>query len=408
MNNFQKILQTAIIILLIIIPSITFADITFTDNKWENEYDCATQNQVETWPPECNDMTYQTFQGFKFISLTDGSTNKWTQSTFNTDEYYLNSSDLDDPNTDPEVVGILGTIQDEDGTAGALLDGQSGWGNPDGQPSATLYVKQSIDPDGRDPNYIYTYKTRNTALLTDSITSILEAASNPLGTGKGMRFRIGDGNAIQSTPAKVTFSSPQPELWIRWYMRYEDGFKWNGQISSDKNLYIHTNPSVAQAIAEFRDTTYAVTSAGGGTSIPVQTEAGEGWNGIMGGDESDGLFHCYEIHLKMDTDTTDGIGQLWLDGILKDETITANWSWGIEAAKLGWGYINHTSNQATPDNRKAAYLDWDGMIIINSSSYTGFVKDAEGNDMIGPIGYTPTPTTSGTTRNGFGVGQWGR
>ena len=74
--------------------------------------------------------------------------------------------------------------------------------------------------------------------LGEQITS---DANYPNGAGgKGQRHWKGDGiDNVTSGGLSLAFQTPQKELWIRWYMRYEEGFKWsylsviNGYISTE-------------------------------------------------------------------------------------------------------------------------------------------------------------------------------
>ncbi|HDH53105.1 MAG TPA: hypothetical protein ENH24_01305, partial [Nitrospirae bacterium] len=65
---------------------------------------------------------------------------------------------------------------------------------------------------------------------TYEVEQITADANNPGGEGgKGQRHWEGDGTNNLSGGTKIEFTSSQPELWVRWYMRYEQGFKWNSQ-----------------------------------------------------------------------------------------------------------------------------------------------------------------------------------
>src|SRR3989304_8335453 len=79
---------------------------------------------------------------------------------------------------------------------------------------------------------------------------ITSAANYPGGGGvRGQRQWVGDGTNNNSGGIKITFNSPQPELWIRWYMRYELGFQWD-PLHYDKILYINPGP-IHAVIPEF-------------------------------------------------------------------------------------------------------------------------------------------------------------
>jgi hypothetical protein len=105
-----------------------------------------------------------------------------------------------------------------------------------------------------------------------------------------------------------------------------------------------------------------------------------GWQDIMGGTASDDLFHCYEVHLKMDTDSTNGVGQIWVDGKLRVSKTDVDWSGGDATSRQGWTWILIGSNQNAPSNGRCMYVDFDDIAISN----TGYV---------GPIGNIPSPPT---------------
>jgi len=86
-------------------------------------------------------------------------------------------------------------------------------------------------------------------MLGGRSTQAVSAANNSKGDG-GLGFRawVGDGVNIQSGDTRIDFPSPQKELWIRWYQRYQAGFSWSGGGPQyDKTLYLYTgyrDPSV--------------------------------------------------------------------------------------------------------------------------------------------------------------------
>src|SRR5438034_533807 len=69
---------------------------------------------------------------------------------------------------------------------------------------------------------------------------ITSAANNPSGGGgRGQRQWNCDGSNCNSGSTIVNFASPQRELYIRWYMRYQAGYTWSGGSPVyDKVFYI--------------------------------------------------------------------------------------------------------------------------------------------------------------------------
>lgn len=108
----------------------------------------------------------------------------------------------------------------------------------------------------------------------------------------------------------------------------------------------------------------------------------------MNGKYGDGKFHEYEVHIKMDTDSKNGIGQLWVDWVLVAENYNVDWSGGSESARAWWKYFDFENNQRYTDQMngpigdKLAYIDYDDMTIYNTVPPN---KDSNWNPFIGPI-----------------------
>ena len=186
------------------------------------------------------------------------------------------------------------------------------------------------------------------------------------GGGKGQRHYEGDGSNNNSGGTIVYFNGYHPEIWVRWYMKYSSGFAWDSGESNpllyDKILYFDVGTTYA-TIPEwhywgwFNFWTYQ----GGnhdGTSW--------GWTKAMGGQTSDGNWHCYEVHLNKNT----GVAQLWFDGVLKVNLASVDFGSGHP----GFKKVVFGSNQRYPDNCAGtccdtAYVDFDDIAISN----TGYI-----------------------------------
>jgi len=192
----------------------------------------------------------------------------------------------------------------------------------------------------------------------DQITA---EANHPVGGGgKGFRHWEGDGSNKGGGGIFFQFEAPQPEFWVRWYMRYEKGFKWKGGGPHyDKLLYIRS-PKHGSAIVALM---YANGIGIGNYHGPGKTFASRrgGWRDIMGGEASDGRWHCYEAHLKLDTDGTDGVIEIWVDGKKTFRHDGQNYK-GHVGCK-GWNSILIGSNQSAPANGRPMYQDWDDIAI---------------------------------------------
>ena len=213
--------------------------------------------------------------------------------------------------------------------------------------------------------------------LYEQITS---AANNPNGTGgKGQRHWVGDGTNSNSGGIAVEFSHPQKELWVRWYMRYEDGFSWD-PLQYDKILYFHSGST--SLIPEFVwGDQFALIAQS--TSDYYQARCYDcGWPRVYPSNISDGCWHFFEIHVGMDTNQLDGVAQFWLDGVLLINESDVDWSDGNLSSMEGWTNFGIGSNQNSPDNGRCMAVDFDDVVVYNQTPPN---LDAFGNAFIGPV-----------------------
>ncbi|MBI5643652.1 MAG: heparin lyase I family protein [Deltaproteobacteria bacterium] len=208
----------------------------------------------------------------------------------------------------------------------------------------------------------------------EQITSL---ANNPGGAGgKGQRHWKGDGSNNNSGGLSVSLTSAQKELWIRWYMRYEKGFKWS-PLTYDKILYIHTSSSGTDAIPEwYGSDSFNIYAQGGTGHVRCSTC---GWSTTMGGTVSDGLWHSYEVHIKMDTNGSNGVAEAWVD----DTKVLTNSAVNF-GTKSGWQSFLIGSNQYSPSNGKCMATDFDDIAVSNTGK-------------IGPVGGSTTLVPSPPT-----------
>jgi len=213
-------------------------------------------------------------------------------------------------------------------------------------------------------------------------------ADNPVGGGgKGFRhWEAADnpaGSHHNGGGLSVVFPSAQNELWVRWYSRHQSGFAWSGTIGYDKILYFFTGKPNCAVIAEYTyENRYSLIAQD--TSNYYQVFGYHGWVTVNGGSTGDGQFHCFELHLKMDTNQSDGIGQIWIDGDLVADNAHVDWSNGDATAKQGWTSFLIGSNQSDPVGDTPQYVDFDDMVVYNGTPPN---HDAQGKAFIGPIGW---------------------
>ena len=178
------------------------------------------------------------------------------------------------------------------------------------------------------------------------------------------------------------FSTRQPELWVRFYIRYEPGFTWDG-LAFNKLLYFfsHDSSSQYEAITGIDDNRMTIGLQGGSDSesVPVASKVG-GWDDWYKNGISSGKWYCIEVYLKMDNGNDNGIGRIWLDGILIAENKNVGWS---NLDHSGYKKFCFHPNNAYPDNNRVMYVDYDEMVVYRQTPPN---RDNSGNPMIGPIG----------------------
>ena len=197
---------------------------------------------------------------------------------------------------------------------------------------------------------------------------ITSAANNPGGPGgKGQRQWSGDGTNDNSGSTVVNFNAPQKELWIRWYMRYQAGFKWT-TLQYDKILYLD-NTTVPEFLGWDSVNVYTAPSGN------VASTTG-GWDTVMkngaidpatGHRTSDGQWHYYEVHLK--NNGSAGVAEFWVDGVR--HLSANNVSYGTD-----FNHVIIGENQNSPNNGGCSYVDFDD-IAISTTGYIGPIAGAK-------------------------------
>jgi len=377
-----------------LLPSVCFAGITFTDGKWETTFDCTEQSQADGIL-SCDDMVWGGNWTFIDYKLSDGSTNLWTQSRIAGEWYYIGPNVISTRAVKTVLVNSTLFVK---GTLGSLTTGQYGWGDNDSLGSNTIYVKQASDPDGQADDWIHSIQDHGSYVAGDYATQITSSANNIAGSGRGGRFWFGDGATANTGPFAIQFPTAQTELWIRFYSRYPSGHSW-GPIDTfqmQKMLIAYTAGTNLFAYFEFYEENQITIVAQATSNYYKVKSISGGWQDTMGGDVGDGEWHYYEIHLKMDTNQTDGIGEIWVDGDLKISVTDMDWSNGDANAKLGWTYIKLPENARYVLNHYVSYVDIDDIVIYNT---TPPGRDDDDNPFIGPIAEPTTGSTASGTGN---------
>lgn len=205
----------------------------------------------------------------------------------------------------------------------------------------------------------------------------------------------------------ITFAAEQrpSEFWIRFYQRYEAGFDFNQGPRGYKHAYffaINNDPHPVNSM--YKNIWWLVVLKYPHAGVQSSTKS---WVSMFR-TGSDGLFHSYEYHLKMDSapGAKDGVYEFWVDGInvssrsdigYRDSSNQNNDKWDHIWIPLNGGYWNGV----VAGTQHAGYIDYDD-IAIALPSYTGFCVDSASRPMIGQIGCSATtPPPAGYGRKKF-------
>jgi hypothetical protein len=227
------------------------------------------------------------------------------------------------------------------------------------------------------------------------------------GGGKGFGNAVGDDHNDQAASLYLEIE-PSQELWVRFYVRFPQGFKWRASRNGDPNwlkflrfrgpgLNI-TYGTKTDVMFTFHYEYLAFYSTGDGDTWGTR-QGPDSWGSLFPGKVADGRWIALEVHIKSGNP---GILEMWVDGVhrAKWDDIPVN-----SVSSYGIGGIQFKGNQAYPENGGDVFVSFDDIAVTNQ---TPAGRDALGNPMIGPLGWdiideTP-PTvssrvipTSGTT-----------
>ena len=242
--------------------------------------------------------------------------------------------------------------------------------------------------DGIEPVYA-------TTQTPDGHYCTMNATSNYSGGGGGKGFRYWarhNATNVNTGEQMIQFPSNLYELWIRWYMRYVSGYV--SGYAGQKMIYMLTaGPANNLCLGMFE----FLVPAGGSGPNQYWTNARE--SDVFPSGVSDESWHCYEVHYKGETtaNATDGYAELWIDGTYKG--LLTGYNFGI-ITKGGWYRFLMPSNNSGGEDSfgglpvsgtpAEGWIDFDDLAVA-TTAYTGFVQDAGGRKMIGPIGLGPNP-----------------
>lgn len=178
------------------------------------------------------------------------------------------------------------------------------------------------------------------------------------GGGKGQRHWIGDGTNNNSGGTRIIFNTPQEKFWIRWYMRWQEGFREFGQF---KVLYGITPGGSNGPVINFF-------YPGGGMSFEYLVSGNESCSNCGWGTDfyKSGVSDGSWVYVEAMIDIPDGRLKLWIGPnkrlVIDAFNVTFKES-AVESFVVG-------SNQKNVANGKSMYVDYDDF-VITTSGYIG-------------------------------------
>ena len=200
---------------------------------------------------------------------------------------------------------------------------------------------------------------------------IAPAANNTNGDGgNGQRHWLCDGKNSGSGGTFVSFNQGQSEVWVRWYMRFQEGFQW-GSYTGYKMLYMYSGGTHTPFYMPYGSNGIGLYAPYGDGRSHQNSNAG--WQAIMGGATSNGAWHCFEYHIKSETAAeNDGVLEIWVDGSRVVNETDVNFGL-VSDSKYITGFIIG-SNADSPSNGQCMYVDYDD-ILIRNTGYIGPIAD---------------------------------
>jgi hypothetical protein len=195
------------------------------------------------------------------------------------------------------------------------------------------------------------------------------------GGGRGHRQWLSAGTWPASYSSDIRIgTSGYSELWIRYYVRFENGrffdhgkdIYHDGSVYWNLSLYADSSPSMTRLV-----------------NCGTTTKTSAGISDFTGQNSWDGNWHYIETHWKKNGNGTSTL-RWWFDGVFAEEV---TWNCGGST----WGSWRMPAQSAEANPGPCTTLDIDD-IAVATSAYTGFVQDSGGRNMIGPVGPPHPPT----------------
>lgn len=238
------------------------------------------------------------------------------------------------------------------------------------------------------------------------------AAANFSGGLGGKGFRHWSGNGMNSGGGSLNIYFPsQTEMWVRYYVRHQLGFAWQGGPIYQKQIYVNSGAFSAPGTFYFG---LHDSSVGGHVEVmsSVNQITSKTWVSLQGGSTGDGTFHCIEVHAKMNNPgaSSNGIMEVWVDGVKVYTNTAVQFSTTTGAT---WQQFTLSNNENAPSSASNVdqATDFDDIVISNS----GYIGTIGGGDVTAPVlssASAGTATSTGTTGASFstdegnGTGYW--
>jgi hypothetical protein len=206
--------------------------------------------------------------------------------------------------------------------------------------------------------------------------------------GNGWRIRMGSSHNEMTAMPKVEFSTPQKEFWLRFYYRIPNG-QSIGSIQEHKIIYAFTNSTVAADVNWPFGTGNNVQLQPRFVGSDITYSNTYGWSSVYGsGNPANGTWHYFEFHFDLGTNSSNGVFQMWVDGNLAANSTTLDWFGSY--SPTGWTYVYFPHNHNVWQLSGCPAHDIDD-IAVALPTYTGFVQDTGGRNMIGGGGAVAIP-----------------
>lgn len=232
--------------------------------------------------------------------------------------------------------------------------------------------------------------------MGEQILASLNNSSGEPGTGAQVHYLFTgpDGTSSYdeySGGLAITFA--ETEYWFRCYVFFPAEYAFGGVESAYKVLYGHMDAGSFYWNFPYAGDNGRVYMSGTATSHWL-SGCGDSWLESSGRQGFDRWIPI-EIHVKNDTDGTDGILQAWVDETLVLDNQSCDFGVGTEFQILQIGLNGYATGAANT----CMGIRYDDMAFA-TTAYTGFVDDGNGNNRIGPLSSSPTAPSNLTATAG--------